>query len=84
MKDTGIIRHTDGLGRIVIPVELRKKLHIAEGDPLDIFVDGESIILSKYEQGCIFTNTSDDLVEYMGRKVSKAAIAEMAKLVDIA
>ena len=49
MKSTGIIRRVDELGRIVIPIELRNKLKIAEKDPIEIYVDGSSIVLKKIE-----------------------------------
>ncbi|MEH7885277.1 AbrB/MazE/SpoVT family DNA-binding domain-containing protein [Bacillus sp. JJ1609] len=65
MKATGIVRKTDQLGRIVIPMELRKKLSIGENDPLEIFVDEDMIILKKYqpELTCLITGTisSDNL-----------------------
>ena len=49
MKATGIVRRIDGLGRVVVPKEIRRTLRIREGDPLEIFIDGEgSIILKKY------------------------------------
>ena len=83
MKATGIVRRVDELGRIVLPCELRKTLHIKDRDPLEIFVDTDCIILKKYEPTCVFTNHSDDLIEYQGRKISKAAIKEMAALVGL-
>lgn len=49
MKSTGIVRQVDSLGRLVIPIELRKTLKIAEGDSLEVFVDGDKIIFQKYE-----------------------------------
>ncbi|MDO6657476.1 AbrB/MazE/SpoVT family DNA-binding domain-containing protein [Anaerobacillus sp. 1_MG-2023] len=49
MKSTGIVRKTDGLGRVVIPIELRKALGIEEKDPIAIFVDDDKIILEKYK-----------------------------------
>ena len=49
MKSTGIVRKIDHLGRVVLPIELRRTLNIAEKDALEIFVDGEQIILQKYE-----------------------------------
>ncbi|MGA9225135.1 MAG: AbrB/MazE/SpoVT family DNA-binding domain-containing protein [Mesobacillus sp.] len=65
MKATGIVRKTDQLGRIVIPMELRKKLSIGENDPLEIFVDEDMIILKKYQPDltCLITGTisSDNL-----------------------
>lgn len=51
MKSTGIVRKVDELGRIVIPIELRRNLGIGEKEPIEIYVDGESIILKKYEPG---------------------------------
>ena len=54
MKATGIVRKVDELGRIVLPIELRRTLDIAERDPLEIYVDGPSIILNKYQPACIF------------------------------
>jgi len=66
MKSTGIVRKIDPLGRIVLPKELRKTLGINEKDPLEIFVDGESIILSKYEPACIFCWSVKDNVTFIG------------------
>lgn len=64
VKSTGITRKVDELGRIVIPMELRNKLGIVEKDPLEIFVDGSSIILKKYNPNCIFCGSSKDLLSY--------------------
>ncbi|MCL2198153.1 MAG: AbrB/MazE/SpoVT family DNA-binding domain-containing protein [Defluviitaleaceae bacterium] len=79
MKATGITRKVDELGRIVIPVELRRMLSIKDKDYLELFVNEDTIVLRKYDPACIFTGTADDLVEYNGRRVSKKAIQEMAK-----
>ena len=54
MKSTGIVRKVDELGRVVLPIELRRTLDIAEKDALEIYVDESSIILKKYEPACIF------------------------------
>ncbi len=61
MKSTGIVRKVDELGRIVLPIELRRTLDINEKDPLEIFVDGGSIILKRYEPACIFAMTQETL-----------------------
>ncbi|AKF93648.1 AbrB/MazE/SpoVT family DNA-binding domain-containing protein [Brevibacillus laterosporus] len=82
MKSTGIVRKVDELGRVVIPIELRRTLGIAEKDALEIFVDGERIILKKYEPACIFTGNAEDLVYYKGKMISKACIQEMASMLD--
>ena len=80
MKATGVVRRVDELGRVVLPCELRKVMHIRDRDSLEVFVDGDRIVLKKYEPACTFTGSADDLVEYKGRRVSKQAIREMAAL----
>lgn len=64
VKSTGIVRKVDELGRIVIPMELRNKLDIAEKDSLEIFVDGSSIVLKKYNSGCTFCGSNKDLFAF--------------------
>ncbi len=59
MKSTGIVRKVDELGRIVLPIELRRTLDIAEKDCLEIYMDGESIVLKKYQPACIFCDEAD-------------------------
>lgn len=69
MKSTGIVRRLDELGRVVIPKELRKTLTIDVKDPLEIYVDGETIILKKYAPACIFCNEAKNVVVYKGKNV---------------
>lgn len=83
MKSTGIVRKVDELGRVVLPIELRRNLNIGEKDSLEIFVDDEKVILKKYEPADIFTGSMDDLIDYKGKKVSKASILEMASIAGI-
>lgn len=80
MKSTGIVRKLDELGRITIPIELRRNLNVNDRDPLEIFVEDDKIILKKYEPSDIFTGSMDDLVEYNGKRVSKESIKELAKI----
>ena len=61
MKSTGIVRKVDELGRIVLPIELRRTLDIAEKDSLEIYVDGASIVLKKYQPACIFCDDAKDV-----------------------
>ncbi len=61
MKTTGVIRQLDSLGRIVLPIELRRTLDIGPKDLLEIFVEGTSVILRKYEPDCLFCGSSHDL-----------------------
>lgn len=78
MKSTGIVRRMDDLGRVVIPIELRRTLDIAEKDPLEIYVDGNMIILKKYEPACIFCGESRDVVQYRGKNVCSACMKDIA------
>lgn len=80
MKSTGIVRKLDELGRITLPIELRRTLDVQERDPLEIYVEEDRIILKKYEPSDIFNGTQEDLFDYHGKKVSKATIVELAKL----
>jgi transcriptional pleiotropic regulator of transition state genes len=83
MKSTGIVRRLDELGRITLPIELRRTLDVSERDPLEIFVDEGRIILQKYEPTDIFNGNKDNLLEYQGKKISKDTIVELAKLAGI-
>ena len=68
MKSTGIVRKVDELGRIVLPIELRRTLDIAEKDALEIYVEGSTIVLKKYRPSCIFCDSSRDLMVYKDKK----------------
>ncbi|MGC2874174.1 AbrB/MazE/SpoVT family DNA-binding domain-containing protein [Ihubacter sp. rT4E-8] len=80
MKATGIVRPVDALGRVVIPVELRRNLGIKTEDSLEIFVDGQFIMLKKYEPSCIFCGEADDVRLIRGKTVCVNCIEEMKKL----
>ncbi len=79
MKSTGIVRKVDELGRVVIPIELRRTLDIEVKDALEIYVDGEHIILKKYQPACIFCEDAKDVEVYKGKNVCKSCLAELAK-----
>lgn len=72
MKSTGVTRGIDDLGRICLPKELRRVMGINEGDTLEIFTEGGTIILRKYAVGCVFCGEVSDTAEYMGIPVCKA------------
>ena len=74
MKATGIVRKVDDLGRIVLPVELRRNLGINIRDSLEIYVNEDAVMLKKYAPACIFCEENDDLIEYKGRKVCRKCI----------
>lgn len=71
MKSTGIVRKVDELGRIVLPIELRRTLDINEKDSLEIYVEGSSIILKKYEPACIFCGSAQDVISFKNRNVCR-------------
>jgi transcriptional pleiotropic regulator of transition state genes len=80
MKSTGIVRKVDELGRIVVPIEMRRMLDIAERDELEIYVDGDRIILQKYEPNCLFCGATRDLISYMEKKVCQNCLSKMTRL----
>jgi len=79
VKSTGIVRKVDELGRVVIPIELRRTLGIEEKDALEIYVDNEKIILKKYEPACIFCGNATDVQHYRGRLVCRECAAAMSE-----
>ena len=80
MKTTGIVRQMDSLGRIVLPIELRRTLDIAQKDSLEIFVDGNQIVLKKYEPNCAFCDNTKDIIQYKGRNICPSCLAAIKKL----
>lgn len=83
MKNTGIVRRLDELGRITIPIELRRTLDIEDRGALEIYTENNRIILEKYEPSDIFTGSKENLYEYNGKIVSKESIIELAKMAGI-
>lgn len=83
MKATGVVRKLDELGRITLPIELRRSFDLEVKDGLEICVDDDCIILRKAEYCDIFTGSTEDLIEYQGKKVSKKSIMEMAEMIGL-
>ena len=79
MKSTGIIRKVDELGRIVLPIELRRTLDIAERDELEIYMEGDRIILQKFEPSCIFCSSARALVSYRVKNICQECVRNMGK-----
>lgn len=85
MKSIGVVRRVDELGRIVLPVELRRTLRIkasknkSECTPLEIFTEGDQIVLRKYEPTCIFCGETENLTEYKGKKICNECLKLMAQ-----
>lgn len=79
MKSTGIVRKVDELGRVVIPIELRRTLGIEEKDALEIYVDSEKIILKKYEPACVFCGNAIDITHFKGKNVCRECAQAMGE-----
>lgn len=79
MKSTGIVRKIDELGRIVLPKELRRTLDIEEKDPLEIFIEDNTIILKKYQPACMFCGNARDVTTFKGKNICPACAAEIGK-----
>lgn len=77
MKSTGVVRKLDELGRIVIPIELRRTMDIGLRDTLEIFVEDDSIILKKYHPACIFCNDARDVVSFHDKLVCKRCLEQL-------
>lgn len=79
MKSIGMVRKIDELGRIVLPIELRRTLGIEEKDSLEIYADGSTIVLKKYRPGCVFCDNTDDVALFKGRSVCRHCVAQLAE-----
>lgn len=77
MKETGIVRKVDELGRIVLPMELRRTFEIEEKTPLEIYVDGDTIVLKRYEPSCVFCGNAKGVRSFKGRNVCPDCIKEL-------
>ena len=77
MKSTGIVRKVDELGRIVLPIEMRRTLDIEEKDSLEIYVEGDSIILKKYRAACVFCGSTKDVTGFEGKSICAACAAKL-------
>lgn len=81
MKSTGIVRKVDELGRVVIPIELRRTLAIAEKDALEIYVDSDRIVLRKYEPACscVFCGNADEVTVFKNKNICKECLDSMTE-----
>lgn len=77
MKSTGIVRKVDELGRIVLPVELRRTLGIVERDRLEISVEGSAIVLRKHSPSCVFCDSARDVLDFHGRSICPRCLEEL-------
>lgn len=77
MKATGVVRKVDELGRVVLPIEIRKVLDIKHKDALEMFTEGDRIILQKYTPACIFCDNTENVVFFNGKRVCADCIKQM-------
>lgn len=77
MKSTGVVRRIDELGRIVLPIEIRRSLDISVKDPVEIFIDNERIVLQKYVPACIFCGDADNIVFFNGKRICQNCLEEI-------
>ena len=80
MKSTGIIRKVDDLGRIVLPIELRRTLDIAERDELEIFMENDRIVLQKYEPACIFCGSARNVTVFNRKNICDDCVGKIREL----
>ncbi|MDA8205528.1 MAG: AbrB/MazE/SpoVT family DNA-binding domain-containing protein [Thermaerobacter sp.] len=79
MKSTGIVRRVDQLGRVVLPIELRRTLQIGDKDSLEIYVEEENIVLRKYEPSCIFCGNADGISQYRGKNICPTCLEDLTR-----
>ena len=79
MKSTGIVRKIDELGRIVLPIELRRTYNLSTKDSLEIYTDGDMIIMTKYEPACIFCGEVHDVTQFKGKNICKKCLEKLSK-----
>ena len=77
LKNTGIVRKLDELGRITLPIELRRNLNIEEKDPIEITLEGDTIVLRKYEPCCIFCGSAENNVLLNNKRVCRKCIEKL-------
>ena len=80
MKSTGIVRKVDELGRIVLPIEMRRTLDIGEKDALEIYVEVSSVIMKKYKPSCVFCDATKDITVFKGKNICPKCLKELKEL----
>lgn len=81
MKNVGIVRSIDAAGRVVLPIEIRKTLDLTEDESrVEIFAEGNRIIMKKYAPSCIFCHSEEKLVEFNGQKICRRCAEKIGNL----
>lgn len=79
MKPADCICKIDKLGRVLIPKNLRQKLDLAVDDPIEVFTEGDALVLKKYRKKCAFCGSEDDIISYKEKYICRSCIAELSK-----
>ena len=79
MKSTGIIRQLDELGRIVLPMEIRKSFDIQKRNPVEIYVENDMIILKKHTQSCTFCDSTENIKEFKTKHICETCLKDISK-----
>lgn len=77
MKATGMVRRVDELGRVVLPAEIRQSMDIKVKDSLEIYTDGDAIVLKKYQQSCVFCEEGENLVLFADKRICPACLEKL-------
>lgn len=77
MKNTGVVRKIDELGRIVLPSSMRSHLDIKAGDPLEMLIEGNRVVVQKYEPACVFCNGGEEVILFGGKRVCRACVEKL-------
>ena len=77
MQSTGIVRRVDPLGRFVLPIELRRVLDIDVNDELEIFREGDTVVLKKYTPACLFCGSETDVQQFKGKNICSKCAQEI-------
>ncbi len=79
MKTTGIVRKLDTLGRVVVPMEMRRKLRLKTDSPIEIIMEGDRILMRKYNIACIFCEATEDLVEFRNKHICRQCLCNIVE-----
>ena len=79
MKPADCICKIDKLGRVLIPKNLRQKLDLAVDDPIEVFTDGDALVLKKYRKKCAFCGSEEDVISFKEKYICRSCIAELSR-----
>lgn len=80
MKSTGVVKKIDELGRVVLPKDIRKPMGIEAGDPIEFFIDGDRIVLKKFQSVCVFCGEAEDVVSFADKRLCSACVQKIKEL----